>query len=227
MSSNEKLKCRQVLYALKYHVANKHTNAEEYAHHVLFMYFLFRYGNELNYSNSYNENLNFLHVLETAKLSLIPYLWKIYRKDYQQINNPTLINLVSKKMKKLDRLDEDFQNLNNDESFVDDKIHADIGLGCSGSTLPLFQDSVIGENICSLNAKQRQLFKVTNKWSRDYMKDLSCKTIKNCVIFFSQGVLELEIHILSKLFIFQLVKDYYIRVAIWKNQGFFFQHQQV
>ena len=62
---------------------------------------------------------------------------------------------------------------------MDDTIHDNIGLGCNGSTFPLFQDSVIDENICSLNAKQRQLFKVTNKWSRDYMKDLSCKTMKN------------------------------------------------
>ena len=38
-----------------------------------------------------------------------------------------------------DRLNEDFQDLNNNESFVDDDmIHADIGLGCNGSTLPLY-----------------------------------------------------------------------------------------
>ena len=58
-------------------------------------------------------------------------------------------------------------------------IHADVGLGCDGSTLPLCQDSVISENIRSLNAKQRQLFEVIHKWSRDYMKNLSSKTIKN------------------------------------------------
>ena len=58
-------------------------------------------------------------------------------------------------------------------------IHADIGLGRNGSTLPLYQDSVISENIRSLNAKQRQLFEVIHKWSRDYMKNLSSKTIKN------------------------------------------------
>ena len=31
--------------------------------------------------------------------------------------------------------------------------HADIGLGGNGYTVPLYQDSVISENIRSLNAK--------------------------------------------------------------------------
>ena len=79
-----------------------------------------------------------------------------------------------------DRLNEDFPSLNNDESFVDDDvIHANIGLACNGSTLPLYQDYVISENIRFLNAKQRQLFEVIHKWSRDYMKNLSIKTVKN------------------------------------------------
>ena len=56
-------------------------------------------------------------------------------------------------------------------------MHADIGLGGNGYTLPLYQDSVISENIPSLNAKQRQLCEVIHKWSRGYMKNLSSKTI--------------------------------------------------
>ena len=58
-------------------------------------------------------------------------------------------------------------------------IHANIGLSRNGSTLPLYQGSVISENIHSLNAKQRQLFEVIHKWSRDYTKNLSRKTVKN------------------------------------------------
>ena len=84
-----------------------------------------------------------------------------------------------------ERLNEDFQDLNSDESFVDDDmINADIGLGCNGSTVPLYHDSAISENICSLNAKQQQLFEVIHKWSRDYMKNLSSKTIKNIKPFY-------------------------------------------
>ena len=82
-----------------------------------------------------------------------------------------------------DRLNEDFQNLNNDKWFVDDDmIHANIGLACNVSTLLLYQDSVISENIRFLNAKQRQLFQVI------------LSKILNHYISFSQGVLELASH---------------------------------
>ena len=68
-SSNEKLKCRKVPYVLKYHVPNKHTHPEEYAHHMLFMYFPFRDENELKYSNSYDEKLNLPNVLGIVNLN--------------------------------------------------------------------------------------------------------------------------------------------------------------
>ena len=71
MSSNEKLKCRKVPYVLKYHVPNKHTHPEEYAYHMLFMFFPFRDENELKYSNSYNENLSLPNILETVNLNRI------------------------------------------------------------------------------------------------------------------------------------------------------------
>ena len=70
-----------------------------------------------------------------------------------------------------------------DESFRDDMIYIDIGFGCNRSTLPLFQDSIISENIRSLNLKQRQVFEVINKWSRDYVKNLSSKVMKKVKSF--------------------------------------------
>lgn len=42
MSSKEKLKCRRVKSVLRYHVPNRHKKPEEYAHHMLFMFFPFR-----------------------------------------------------------------------------------------------------------------------------------------------------------------------------------------
>ena len=186
MSSNDELKCRKVPYVLKYHVPNKHTHPEEYAHHMLFMFFPFRDENELKYSNSYNENLSLPNVLETVNLN------RIKIEPYAVLVEDALERLATNQESNIDpfgqqeneevseRLNEDFKDLNSDESFVDDDmIHADIGLGRNGSTLPLYQDSIISENIRSLNAKQRQLFEVIHNWSRDYMKNLSSKTIKN------------------------------------------------
>ena len=36
------MKCRKTPYVLQYYVPNKETKPEEYAHHMLFMYYLFR-----------------------------------------------------------------------------------------------------------------------------------------------------------------------------------------
>ena len=153
---------------------------------MLFMFFPFRDENELKYSNSYNENLSLPNVLETVNLS------RIKIEPYAVLVEDALERLATNQESNIDpfgqqeneefseRLNEDFKEINSDESFVDDDmIHADIGLSRYGSTLPLYQDSVISENICSLNAKQRKLFEVIHKWSRDYMKNLSSKTIKN------------------------------------------------
>ena len=69
MSSNKQLKCRKVLYVLKYHVLNKHTKPEEYAHQILFMYYPFSSENDLKCNNSYVEKLNLPNVLETINLN--------------------------------------------------------------------------------------------------------------------------------------------------------------
>ena len=45
--SNEKMKCRKTPYVLQYYVPNKETKPEEYAHHMLFMYYPFRDEKEL------------------------------------------------------------------------------------------------------------------------------------------------------------------------------------
>ena len=45
--SNEKIKCRKTPYVLQYYVPNKETKPEEYAHHMLFMYYPFRDEKEL------------------------------------------------------------------------------------------------------------------------------------------------------------------------------------
>ena len=42
MSSKEKLKCKTVKSVLRYHVPNLHKQPENYAHHMLFMFYPFR-----------------------------------------------------------------------------------------------------------------------------------------------------------------------------------------
>ena len=47
MIAGEKMQCRKVRHILRYHVSNKLLAAEEFAHHVLFLFFLFRDVKEL------------------------------------------------------------------------------------------------------------------------------------------------------------------------------------
>ena len=162
------------------------TLTEEYIHYIVFMYFQFRDESELKYSISYDENLNLTNFLETVilnRIKVVPYAVLVEDAlERLATNQESNIDPFGQQEKEevSDRLNEDFQNLNNDEWFVDDDmIHPNIGLACNSSTLPLYQDSVISENIHFLNAKQRQLFQVIHKWSRGYMKNLSIKTIKN------------------------------------------------
>ena len=45
MSSKEKLKCQKIPFVLQFYVPNQQTQPEEYAHHMLFMYYPFRNKN--------------------------------------------------------------------------------------------------------------------------------------------------------------------------------------
>ena len=47
MIAGETMQCRKVRHILRYHVSNKLLAAEEFAHHVLFLFFLFRDVKEL------------------------------------------------------------------------------------------------------------------------------------------------------------------------------------
>ena len=69
-------------------------------------------------------------------------------------------------------------NLQNEE-FLHDELTCNFPeSGFSCSTQPVLQDSLINENIRSLNAKQWRVFDVIHKWARDYVKNLSSKHVK-------------------------------------------------
>ena len=75
--------------------------------------------------------------------------------------------------------------------------------GFSCSTNPVFQDSLINENIRSLNVKQRQVFDVIHKWARDYAKNWSskhAKYIKPFHIFLTGGAGVGKPHLIKTIF---------------------------
>ena len=181
MSANEKLKCRKAPYVLKYRVPNHHTHPEEYTHHLLFMYFPFRNENELKLNNSYPEKLNSSNVLDIINLNcskVEPYELLV-ENTLERLSTNQNANIDSFGQQENDEINGPLnENLHNEE-FVDDELTCNFPeSGFSCSTHPVFPDSLINENIRSLNVKQRQVFDVIHKWARDYVKNLSSKHVK-------------------------------------------------
>ena len=173
MSANEKLKCRKVPSVLKYHVSNQHTHPEEYAHHLLFMYFPFRNENELKLNNSYAEKLNssnFLEIINLNRVKVEPYALLV-ENALERLSTNQNANIDSFGQQENDEINDTLnENLHNEE-FLDDELTCNFpGSGFSCSTHPVFQDSLINENIRSLNVKQRQVFDVIHKCARDVKK---------------------------------------------------------
>ena len=181
ISANEKLKCRKVPYVFKYHVPNQHTHPEENTHHLLFMYFPFRNESELKLNNSYADKLNSSNVLELINLNRVkvePYALP-EENALERLSTNQNANIDSFGQQENDEINDTLnENLHN-EGFLDDELTCNFPeSGFSCSTHPVFQDSLINENIRSLNVKQRQVFDVIHKWARDYVKNLSSKHVK-------------------------------------------------
>ena len=93
MSSKEKLHSRKVPYVLEYHVPNKHKYPEQYAHHLLFLFYPFRDEPPLlsECDGAYNSKLIEQHILEVVnwnKLIIEPHgdivdsAFSIYKIDH-------------------------------------------------------------------------------------------------------------------------------------------------
>ena len=163
MPANEKLKCCKVPYVLKYHAPNQHTHPGEYAHHLLFMYFPFRNENELKLNNSYAEKVNSSNVLEITnwnRIKVEPFSLLV-ENALERLSTNQNANIDSFGQQENDEINDTLnENLHNEE-FLDDELTCNFPeSGFSCSTHPVFQDSLINENIRSFNVKEKQVFDV-------------------------------------------------------------------
>ena len=78
MSSKEKLECQKIPFLLQFYVPNQQTQPEEYAHHMLFMYYPFRNENDLKsgnpptYSNKLRES-NVISLVNQNRARVEPF----------------------------------------------------------------------------------------------------------------------------------------------------------
>ena len=181
------MKCPITLYVLQYHVFNKETKPEEYAQHMLFMYYPFRDEKELLSGNppTFASKLS-----EPAAIDLVNQNYSLVE-PFATIVDNAFLRLSSD----IDSIMDSYSQQENDE--VNDYLNKDIddsereafetmdahtadvvNNNLMPNKLPSIPDNAINENIRSLNMKQKEVFNFIHKWSRDYIKSLPCKVIK-------------------------------------------------
>ena len=191
MLSKEKLKCRKIPFVLQFYVPNEQTQPEEYAHHMLFMYYPFRNENDLKsgnpptYSNKLRES-NVISLVNQNRARVEPFATIIddaferYTSELetnmdpfgQQDNDET----YEEQCQQLEQANAgNYEEINNE---IEGEMYPTQVNQSTYKQTPFFTDDVISEHIRSLNDEQRKVFDVLHKWSRDYIKSLRSKTIQ-------------------------------------------------
>ena len=176
---------------LAVYVSNQQTQPEEYAHHMLFMYYPFRNENDLKsgnpptYSNKLRES-NVISLVNQNRARVEPFATIIddaferYTSELetnmdpfgQQDNDET----YEEQCQQLEQANAgNYEEINNE---IEGEMYPTQVNQSTYKQTPFFTDDVISEHIRSLNDEQRKVFDVLHKWSRDYIKSLRSKTIQ-------------------------------------------------
>ena len=182
LSSNVKLQCRKIPLVLQYHVPHKDLKPEEYAHHMLFMYFPFRNEADLKlgtYANKLSDT-SVLEIVNSNRQKVEPYATVVddaFRK-VQEENQSNIDPFGQQENEETyAELDEGMLD-SEDEGNVEESETMSQGVDFGNQGLQIVSDNVVNETIRSLNEKQRQVFDIVHKWARDYIKNLNSRVPK-------------------------------------------------
>ena len=176
MDSNEKLKCRKVPLVLRYYEPNKVKHPEDYAHLLLFLYYPFRSENDfLVNSETYVEKLHepcILDIINRNKTLIEPFS-EIVDQAFEQFLNTNLSAPDAFSQQENEEVQEQVENLDEDEG--DEELQSkSVNIGISIAST-LLTDDDINARIRSLNSQQKEIFEFVQNWSRNFVKNLTCK----------------------------------------------------
>ena len=186
MNSNDKMRCRKVRRVLRYHTPNKHQYPEKYAHHLLLLFCPFRSKNELlggtshTYQEKYFED-GVTKIIRNNQRKFEPYA-ELADEAYENFNAELIDNQNA------------YGQIENDEtitaSYSEDSTERDgyqnssENLSSSSLMPEIPPDNEIAGSTRSLNEKQRMVFNVVHKWSRNFIKRFTVDPIR---IFLSES----------------------------------------
>ena len=177
MSSNEKLKRRNVRAALRYHGPDLNRNPEQYAHHLLFSFYPFR--DEGNLKHPYLAKLQQPEVLNLINQN------KLVMEPFSDFVDAALANVFQCTRNRHDT----FLEQENDETEIEIREAVDILLENESpaeeavfledisqiqSNRPvLIRDEELNSKIRSLNDRQKFFFDLVHYWAKKSVKNLS------------------------------------------------------
>ena len=185
MSTKEKLKCRKVRQVLRYRRApNNDLYPEEYAHHILFLFYPFRNEDELLLNRSYCHKLAQADVISTVnenKFFFEPYGEQI-ESAFALLNSNRSFNVN----------ETDVTNVPTHEDNYQEPVLFDSAQTSRSSIIPpsLVTDDTLREMIRSLNCQQREVFNIIYSWAKNKIKYSNCALkheVKPVRLFVSGG----------------------------------------
>ena len=180
MSSKDKLKLRKTRCVLRFHVPNKFKKPEAYAQHLLFMYYPFRKEDELKgESGTYVEKLLEPRVIEYIQnnKSICEPFGEIVDEAFVQFDRDARgLDIHGEQENEEVREEVLKNNDNNDDHGEDEEVYH--GGAPFQPLQPIISDEELNSRIRSLNKKQREIFDLILKWTRETIQSRNSKNIQ-------------------------------------------------
>ena len=164
---------------MQFYVPRKQTQSEEYAHHMIFMYYTFRSENDHKSGNlpTYANKLTVSNVIELVNQNhlQVEAFETIINDAFEGLNSESETNMdLFAQQQNDETYDQQSQQLEDSDTDIHDadfsKIENQTRYADATSTkTSLFSNKMINKHIRSLNEEQMKAFDVLRKWLKDFI----------------------------------------------------------